>query len=85
MLKKYNLEDLKEFPYNHFLNYKSDKIFDKSFIHGLSKTAKFIIKYLIYKQTFTQEKFLFNVNEFNRFMRYINIAHPSDGHSGTMH
>ena len=79
MTKKYNLEDLKEFACNPFSNYKSDKIFDELFIDALSKTAKNLIKYLIYKQAFTEEKFLFNVNEFNRFMRYINIVHPSDG------
>ncbi|AXI23997.1 hypothetical protein CE557_159 [Cardinium endosymbiont of Sogatella furcifera] len=79
MVKKHNLEDLKRFSYNPFLNYKSEKIFDESFINDLSNTARHLIKYLIYKQAFTEEKFLFRVNEFNRFMRYINIAHPSDG------
>ncbi|AXI24411.1 hypothetical protein CE557_605 [Cardinium endosymbiont of Sogatella furcifera] len=79
MSKKYKLEDLKEFSYNPFLNYKSDKILDELFIDTLSNTAKCIIKHLIYKQTFKEEKFLFNVKEFNRFMRYINMPDPSGG------
>ena len=31
------------------------------------------------KHSFTEEKFLFNLNEFNRFMIDINMDYPCDG------
>lgn len=79
MIKKHKLEEIKEVSENPFLNYKSDRQFDESFIDSLSKTARKLIKYLIYKQDLKEEKFLFKVDEFNSFMRYINMPDPSDG------
>lgn len=79
MTNKYALEDLKEFSKNPFVNYKSGQIFDKPFIDDLSKDAKHLIKYLIYKQAFTEGKFLFSIDEFNKFIGHMNMANLSDG------
>lgn len=79
MTKQYNLSDLKEFSYNPFSEYISDKIFDSSLIDSFSKTAKNIIKYLIYKHSFTKEKFLFNIDEFKKFTGCVHTDNLSDG------
>lgn len=79
MTKKYQLKALKGCAYNPFAKYTSDKIFDASFINRLSKMAKLIIKYLVLKQTFTEEKFLLKIDEFNRLMGYIDTTDLSDG------
>lgn len=78
MSKKYKLEDVKEFAQNPFLNYRSEVQFDEFFIDELSNKAKNIIKYLMCNHSFSEEKFLFNLNEFNRFMIYINMDYPCD-------
>ncbi|MDN5247509.1 MAG: hypothetical protein QWI37_04760 [Candidatus Cardinium sp.] len=33
----------------------------------------------MFKHSFKEEKFLFKLNEFNRFMIYINMEYPCDG------
>jgi len=78
-MNKYKLEEIKEFEKNPFLNCKSEREFDEYFIDGLSSKAKNIIKYLMCKHSFEEEKFLFKLNEFNRFMVYINMYYPCDG------
>jgi len=77
MNNKHDLKDLKEF--SPFINYTSDKIFDAFFIDALSKTARNIIKYLIYKHSFTEEKFLFNIDEFKKFTGPIHTTNLSNG------
>ncbi|UWW97599.1 MAG: hypothetical protein NMK33_05995 (plasmid) [Candidatus Cardinium sp.] len=47
MREKYKLEEVKEFAYNPFLNYRSEVEFDEFFIDELSNKAKNIIKYLV--------------------------------------
>ena len=79
MINKYNLEAIKEFEENPFVNYRSEVEFDGFFIDELSNKAKNIIKYLMFKHSFKEEKFLFKLNEFNRFMIYINMEYPCDG------
>ncbi|AXI23892.1 hypothetical protein CE557_045 [Cardinium endosymbiont of Sogatella furcifera] len=79
MSKKYKLEEVKEFVYNPFFNYRSEVEFDEFFIDELSNKAKNIIKYLMCKHSFKEEKLLFKLNEFNRFMIYINMKYPCDG------
>ena len=79
MNEKYKLENVKEFEENPFLNCKSEVQFDEPFIDGLSNKYKNITKYLVCKHSFKEEKFLFRVNEFNRFMIYINMEYPCDG------
>lgn len=64
MNEKYKLEEVKEFAYNPFVNYRSEVQFDEFFIDELSNTAKNIIKYLMYKHPFSEEKFLFKLNAF---------------------
>ena len=79
MINKYNLEAIKEFSENPFVNYRSEVEFDEFFIDELSNKAKNIIKYLMFIHSFKEEKFLFKLNEFNRFMIYINMEYPCDG------
>ncbi|CCM10658.1 protein of unknown function (plasmid) [Cardinium endosymbiont cEper1 of Encarsia pergandiella] len=68
--KKIGIRFFTEYESNPFIDDPSIKIIDIDFISGISKRSLNLIKYLIYKNAYTSEKFVFDFKEFNKITGY---------------
>ncbi|MGI2298325.1 hypothetical protein ACRRVB_00645 [Candidatus Cardinium hertigii] len=64
------IKNFEEFTENPFFGKKIGTVIDMEFILGLSKSAQNIIRYMMHKKIYLEEKFLFDLDDFNKFVGY---------------
>ncbi|TSJ80091.1 MAG: hypothetical protein NMK33_06150 (plasmid) [Candidatus Cardinium sp.] len=64
------IKTFEEFLENPFLGENIGNAIDIEFMLSLSKPAQNIIRYMVKKKTCLEDKFLFDVDDFNKFSGY---------------
>lgn len=64
------IKNFEEFSVSPFLGKDFGIVIDMDFILSLSKPAQNIIKYMFAKKVYLEEKFLFDIEDFNKFSGY---------------
>lgn len=74
---KRGIRSFEECLSNPFIGKGTNQVVDINFITSLSRRSINIIKYLVYKNACTDEKFIFDLNEFNEMMNYAPSSSPT--------
>lgn len=69
-ISKKKLRLFEAFSSNPFFEREQEEVMDMDFVLSLSKVSVKIVRYLIYKEAYTDEKFVFDVKEFNKLSGY---------------
>ena len=64
------IKNFEEFSENPFTGKMQVIPIDIDFMLGLSKSAQNIIRYIIHKRVYLEDKFLFDLDDFNKFTGY---------------
>ena len=71
------IRSFKEHLSNPFVRQETTPVMDINFITSLSRRSINIIKYLVQKNAYTDEKFIFDLKEFNEMMNYAQSSSPT--------
>lgn len=64
------MKNFEEFSNNPFIDKEIGNIVDMKFMLSISKSAQNIIRYMVYKKAYLEERFLFDLDDFNKFVGY---------------